>query len=178
MQLNSISGCGSVWLERLVWDQEVAGSNPVTPIDFAGVVQWQNTSLPSWIRGFDSHHPLSCTKYMIASNRMNRICSMCPQLSWIEQRPSKPWVGGSNPFGHIMVGIAQLVSAPDCGSGGQGFESLYPPSLHECVKVDTLGVILGLSPSGKAQHFDCCTRWFESNQPSLNMEHQLSRQST
>ena len=27
----------------------------------------------------------------------------------------------------FMVGIAQLVSAPDCGSGGQGFESLYPP---------------------------------------------------
>ncbi len=27
-----------------------------------------------------------------------------------------------------MVGIAQLVSAPDCGSGGPGFESLYPPS--------------------------------------------------
>ncbi len=26
-----------------------------------------------------------------------------------------------------MVGMAQLVSAPDCGSGGQGFESLYPP---------------------------------------------------
>ena len=26
-----------------------------------------------------------------------------------------------------VVGIAQLVSAPDCGSGGQGFESLYPP---------------------------------------------------
>ena len=27
----------------------------------------------------------------------------------------------------IVVGIAQLVSAPDCGSGGPGFESLYPP---------------------------------------------------
>ena len=26
------AGCGSAWLERLVWDQEVAGSNPVTPI--------------------------------------------------------------------------------------------------------------------------------------------------
>ena len=30
--LFTISGCGSAWLERLVWDQEVAGSNPVTPI--------------------------------------------------------------------------------------------------------------------------------------------------
>ena len=25
------SGCGSVWLEYLIWDQGVAGSNPVTP---------------------------------------------------------------------------------------------------------------------------------------------------
>ena len=35
-------GCGSAWLERLVWDQEVAGSNPVTPTPcyYAGVVQW------------------------------------------------------------------------------------------------------------------------------------------
>ena len=40
--LHVISGCGSAWLERLVWDQEVAGSNPVTPIAryHAGVVQW------------------------------------------------------------------------------------------------------------------------------------------
>ena len=28
---NRIPGCGSAWLERLIWDQEVAGSNPVTP---------------------------------------------------------------------------------------------------------------------------------------------------
>ncbi len=27
-----LTGCGSVWLEYLVWDQGVAGSNPVTPM--------------------------------------------------------------------------------------------------------------------------------------------------
>ena len=32
-ETHSITGCGSAWLERLVWDQEVAGSNPVTPIE-------------------------------------------------------------------------------------------------------------------------------------------------
>ena len=26
------SGCGAAWLARLLWEQEVAGSNPVTPI--------------------------------------------------------------------------------------------------------------------------------------------------
>ena len=28
---NIITGCSVVWLARLIWDQEVAGSNPVTP---------------------------------------------------------------------------------------------------------------------------------------------------
>ena len=56
-----------------------------------------------------------------------------------------------------MVGIAQLVSAPDCGSGGPGFESLYPPSL-----VTAEGQVNGLSPSGKAQDFDSCIHQFES----------------
>src|SRR5205085_6956097 len=27
----ALPGCSSVWLERLVWDQQVAGSSPVTP---------------------------------------------------------------------------------------------------------------------------------------------------
>ena len=31
--LKRFPGCGSAWLERLVWDQEVAGSNPVTPMN-------------------------------------------------------------------------------------------------------------------------------------------------
>lgn len=50
-----------------------------------------------------------------------------------------------------MVGMVQLVSAPDCGSGYHGFESHYPP------------FFIGLSPSGKAQDFDSCIRWFESS---------------
>ena len=32
-----------------------------------------------------------------------------------------------------MVGIAQLVSAPDCGSGGRGFESPYPPLVFRII---------------------------------------------
>ena len=55
-----------------------------------------------------------------------------------------------------MVGMVQLVSAPDCGSGYHGFESHYPPFSI---------LFIGLSPSGKAQDFDSCIRWFESNQP-------------
>ncbi len=35
---NNKAGCGSAWLERLVWDQEVAGSNPVTPTVTGGCV--------------------------------------------------------------------------------------------------------------------------------------------
>ena len=40
-----------------------------------------------------------------------------------------------------MVGIAQLVSASDCGSEGPGFESLYPPFISGLCLHDTLGVI-------------------------------------
>ena len=49
------TGCGSAWLERLVWDQEVAGSNPVTPIHniFCGcssMVEHQPSKLDTWVR--------------------------------------------------------------------------------------------------------------------------------
>ena len=52
------AGCGSAWLERLVWDQEVAGSNPVTPIyqrtlDSCGcssMVEHQPSKLDTWVR--------------------------------------------------------------------------------------------------------------------------------
>ncbi len=49
------AGCGSVWLERLVWDQEVAGSNPVTPIvtktcGCSSMVEHQPSKLDTWVR--------------------------------------------------------------------------------------------------------------------------------
>ena len=53
-----------------------------------------------------------------------------------EHQPSKlnMWVRFPSPaysgvccLLYHMVGVAQLVSAPDCGSGGRGFESLHPP---------------------------------------------------
>ena len=38
----------------------IGGSNPsLSAIPaFAGVIQWQNRSFPSFLRGFDSHRPL------------------------------------------------------------------------------------------------------------------------
>ena len=53
-----------------------------------------------------------------------------------------------------MVGVAQSVRAPGCGPGGRGFESLHSPHYF-----------LGVSPSGKAQDFDFCIRWFKSSYP-------------
>ena len=62
-------------------------------VTHAGVVQWQNPSLPSWSCGFDSHHPLH-------NARM--------QLSWIEQLPSKQQVGGSSPSIRANIWWMQL----------------------------------------------------------------------
>ena len=132
----------------------------------------QPSSLPSWSRGFDSHHPLQY---------------MCLQLSWIEQLPSKQWAGGSNPsrhanfflefkkslvcvdnYRHHMVGIVQLVRASVCGTECRGFESHYPPHFNFNIQ--------GYSQVGKAPDFDSGMRRFESCYPCQG--HQLSRQST
>ena len=52
VDLNNPSGCGSAWLERLVWDQEVAGSNPVTPMSCgcSSMVEHQPSKLDTWVR--------------------------------------------------------------------------------------------------------------------------------
>ena len=69
-----------------------------------------------------------------------------------------------------------MVIAPDCGSGGPGFDSRWPPFFFEKGFYFPLSrniggwqlwhsPALGPSPSGKAQAFDACSRWFESNWP-------------
>ena len=44
-----VSGCGSVWLEYLVWDQGVAGSNPVTPTLFYRLRMLVNTAFRAFL---------------------------------------------------------------------------------------------------------------------------------
>ena len=79
-----------------------------------------------------------------------------------------------------MVGIAQLVRAPDCGSGGHEFESHYPPqrlwprinralgfskgAIYSTTALKNIHI--GPSPSGKATDFDSVTRWFKSIRPN------------
>ena len=75
-----------------------------------------------------------------------------------------------------MVGIAQLVKAPVCGTGDRRFESDYPPhflnlqdiSLADLrlLRYNFKKVNIGVSSSGKTQHFDCCIRRFKSCPPS------------
>ena len=70
-----MTGCGSAWLERLVWDQEVAGSNPVTPIlIYARVAQWWSIALPR--RGSRVRIP-SRALFIIAGNI---VVSMVPAV--------------------------------------------------------------------------------------------------
>ncbi len=52
-----VPGCGSAWLERLVWDQEVAGSNPVTPIAIVRV--WFNGRTPAFQAGYVGSIPIT-----------------------------------------------------------------------------------------------------------------------
>lgn len=47
-----------------------------------------------------------------------------------------------------MVGVAQLVRAPDCGSGGRGFETHHSPSL---VQAPNGAFFVGLTAKNPAE---------------------------
>ena len=77
-----------------------------------------------------------------------------------------------------MVGVAQLVRAPDCGSGGRRFESDHPPHKNKgkvraahANRSDFFSYLhTGMSPSGKARDFDSRIRGFESRHPSQSFK--------
>ena len=84
-----------------------------------------------------------------------------------------------------LVGVAQLVRAPDCGSGGRGFESHHSPHYSQkkeggsceifsgfrLLKLTVHRLTVGCSQVGKAPDFDSGIRRFESCHPSHNMTH-------
>ena len=78
-----------------------------------------------------------------------------------------------------MVVLAQLVSAPDCGSGGHRFDSDIPPhrlTRHECfvrsIRADVsflfhhIPNILGCRQAVRQRILIPSCRWFESSHPS------------
>ena len=66
-----------------------------------------------------------------------------------------------------MVDIAQLVSAPDCGSGGPGFESLYPPSFAVMAKAMDVSSIMGYR---QAVRHSTLTAVFAGSNPASPVE--------
>jgi hypothetical protein len=48
-----------------------------------------------------------------------------------------------------MVGVAQLVRAPDCESGGRGFKSRHPPHIGHVAQLDR-----ALPSEGRGRRFD------------------------
>ncbi len=89
-----------------------------------------------------------------------------------------------------MVGIAQLVRAPDCGSGCRGFESHYPPSMnnieseiemllyrYEFVKNDyRVGFLTGLDDFFTDEEIFACCWIFEKDlaDPCISMSNTKS----
>ena len=108
----------------------VGGSSPSWPANLlrvqrrragsllcAGVAQWQSSSLPSWSRGFDSHHPLHCHGSGVGA---------VAQL--VEHQLCTLGVRGSNPLRSTtrFVGESPSGKAPAFGAGIRRFESCLP----------------------------------------------------
>ena len=92
------SGRSVVRSSRLVWDQEVAGSNPAAPTVLVVFSKLFNGCVAHLDRAFrfyrDGHRfEIYCLKCF--SNFLK--LQMGAQLSWIEHLPSKQTVPGSNP---------------------------------------------------------------------------------
>ena len=71
---------------------EVAGSTPAAPTKVcAGVAYWLGGSLPSYLNGFDSHHPL----------RILRACQRCKFQTMLRESQCacrKSFLGTQQPY--------------------------------------------------------------------------------
>ena len=96
-----LTGCSSVWLEYLVWDQGAGGSSPLTPtiLSYTQQNEIQNfysggyssvgQSIGLWHRGSPVRIRLPTPLFYLVQHLW---------LNWIEQRTSDPQVIGSNPI--------------------------------------------------------------------------------
>ena len=110
---NSISGCGSAWLERLVWDQEVAGSNPVTPTTCgcSSMVEHQPSKLDTWVRfpspalvqGYRSGHNEAVLKTVCPPGRVGSNPTPCAFFCFKTdmQKKTKKFLTNANEFDKI-----------------------------------------------------------------------------
>ena len=87
---------------RLVVDHGCGGNLSLR----ADVAQWQSPSLPSWLRGFDSRHPLH--ESWPSRHRDGPSGDRAPVAQRTEQEPSKLLVEGSNPSGGTGMASASL----------------------------------------------------------------------
>ena len=72
-----------------------------------------------------------------------------------------------------MVVVVQLVRAPDCGSGGRGFESHHPPQ----ALVYGQGLLFprwDIAKSVRQRTLTPSFRWFESSYPNQKKASTLS----
>ena len=107
----------------------------------AGVAQWQSSSLPSWLRGFDSHHPLQKNgrQYAVPFSYHHTFYRNLYRLPACAPASKKPKEGlgllltpGRNHgiILHVLkikpLGVAQFGSVLEWGSRGRRFKSFHP----------------------------------------------------
>ena len=107
-----MTGCGSAWLERLVWDQEVAGSNPVTPIH----------NMREWLSWWSATLPRSRPRVRVPSRALNNKKK--------DIRNGYPFSCCSSPAGLERFEVsASLRSVEERTSAGRSFCLMFSVSL-------------------------------------------------
>ena len=113
----------------------------------SSMVESQPSKLVAWVR-FPSPAPIDISR----TDKWRHLFSlrnMCLWLSRIEQRPSKPWVRGSNPFRHAsMVDIAQLAEHRIVVPSVEGSSPFIHPTLSEGCRQAVRHQTLTLAPVG------------------------------